>query len=95
MIVPSDEYETFKDDKLIPINKGTKIKVIGTTYHNYIEGENNIINVDKLDEYKAKIKEEFNAMKKQGMESFMLFMWATVCFRVKCTTKARPYYPQF
>ena len=45
-IIPSNEYETFKDDKIIPINEGTKIKLIGATYHNYFEGENNIINVE-------------------------------------------------
>lgn len=36
--------------------------------------ENNIIDVSRLDEYKARIKEEFVAMSSQGMESFMLFM---------------------
>lgn len=36
--------------------------------------DNNIIDVDKINLYKEKIKEEFMAMKKQSMESFMMFM---------------------
>lgn len=36
--------------------------------------DNNIIDISRLDEYKARIKEEFVAMSNQGMESFMLFM---------------------
>jgi DNA polymerase III alpha subunit/intein/homing endonuclease len=35
---------------------------------------NNIIDISKLDKYMERIKEEFVAMKKQGMESFMMFM---------------------
>lgn len=36
--------------------------------------EKGIINTNKLFDYKNRIKEEFDAMTKQGMESFMLFM---------------------
>jgi len=38
------------------------------------KAKNNIIDCSKIPEYKQKIKEEFDAMKKQGMESFMMFM---------------------
>ena len=36
--------------------------------------DNNIIDVNKLDEYKKAILEEFKVMSKLGMESFMIFM---------------------
>ncbi|HEY8889821.1 MAG TPA: PHP domain-containing protein [Clostridium sp.] len=35
---------------------------------------NKIIDIERIVEYKLKIKEEFSAMKKQNMESFMMFM---------------------
>lgn len=49
---------------------------------------NNIINYSKIDEYKQKIKEEFDAMKKQGMESFMMFMSELVDY---CNENNIPY----
>ena len=52
--------------------------------------ENNIIDISKLSEYKIKIKEEFEAMKKQGMESFMLFMSELVDY---CADNNIPYAP--
>lgn len=36
--------------------------------------DNNIIDVSRMEEYKAAVKEEFIAMTNQGMESFMMFM---------------------
>lgn len=36
--------------------------------------DNDIIDVSRMEEYKAAIKEEFIAMTNQGMESFMMFM---------------------
>ena len=48
----------------------------------------NIIDKTKIDIYKTKIKEEFIAMKKQGMESFMLFMSELVDY---CSENDIPY----
>lgn len=48
----------------------------------------NIIDISKLKVYKTKIKEEFEAMKKQGMESFMLFMSELVDY---CNSNGIPY----
>lgn len=50
--------------------------------------KNKIINNKRISEYKEKIKEEFEAMKKQGMESFMLFMSELVDF---CNNNNIPY----
>ena len=36
--------------------------------------DNNIIDVSRIEEYKAAVREEFIAMTNQGMESFMMFM---------------------
>ena len=49
---------------------------------------NKIIDTTKIKEYKQKIKEEFEAMKKQGMESFMMFMSELVDF---CNNNGIPY----
>ena len=53
--------------------------------------ENKIIDSSKLDKYKEKIREEFKAMTKQGMESFMMFMSELVDF---CREKHIPYGPR-
>ena len=50
--------------------------------------KNNILDMTKLDEYKKKISEEFNAMKKQNMESFMMFMSELVDY---CNENDIPY----
>lgn len=50
--------------------------------------DNKIIDTTKIEEYKQKIKEEFEAMKKQGMESFMMFMSELVDF---CNNNGIPY----
>lgn len=50
--------------------------------------EKKIIELDKLDDYKKKISEEFNAMKKQNMESFMMFMSELVDY---CNENDIPY----
>lgn len=50
--------------------------------------EKNIIDITKLDKYKEKIREEFLTMRKQGMESFMLFMSDLVDF---CMENDIPY----
>lgn len=50
--------------------------------------ENKIINTTRINEYKQKIKEEFQAMKKQGMESFMMFMSELVDY---CNENNIPY----
>jgi len=50
--------------------------------------KNNIIDVLKINEYKQKIKEEFEAMKKQGMESLMMFMSELVDY---CNENDIPY----
>jgi DNA polymerase-3 subunit alpha len=47
-----------------------------------------IIDVNKIEEYKTKIKEEFDAMRKQGMESFMMFMSELVDY---CNANEIPY----
>jgi DNA polymerase-3 subunit alpha len=49
---------------------------------------NGIINKRKLKQYKTQIVEEFNAMSKQGMSSFMLFMAELVQY---CNDQAIPY----
>ena len=50
--------------------------------------DNNIIDTTKLKEYKEKIKEEFDAMKKQNMESLMMFMSELVDY---CNENGIPY----
>ena len=50
--------------------------------------DNNILDLTKLDEYKKKINEEFEAMKKQNMESFMMFMSELVDY---CNENEIPY----
>lgn len=52
--------------------------------------DNNIIDRNKLDKYKKQLQIEFNAMKKQGMESFMLFMSELVDY---CIENNIPYSP--
>jgi len=52
------------------------------------KAKNNIIDCSKMNEYKQKIKEEFDAMKKQGMESFMMFMSELVDY---CNQNDIPY----
>jgi len=49
---------------------------------------NKIIDVKRIGEYKLKIKEEFSAMKKQNMESFMMFMAELVDY---CNKNDIPY----
>jgi DNA polymerase III alpha subunit len=49
---------------------------------------NKIIDISRIDEYKQKIKEELQAMKKQGMESFMMFMSELVDY---CNANNIPY----
>ena len=50
--------------------------------------KNNIIDINKIDEYKKKINEEFDAMKNQNMESFMMFMSELVDY---CNENEIPY----
>ena len=50
--------------------------------------KNNIIDINKIDEYKKKINEEFDAMKNQNMESFMMFMSELVDY---CNDNEIPY----
>ena len=50
--------------------------------------KNKVIDVHKLKEYKEKIKDEFIAMKKQNMESFMMFMSELVDY---CMANGIPY----
>lgn len=52
------------------------------------KAKNNIIDCLKLNEYKQKIKEEFDAMKKQDMASFMMFMSELVDY---CNENDIPY----
>ena len=52
--------------------------------------KNKIIDITRIKEYKEKIKEEFKAMKKQNMESFMLFMSELVDY---CNENNIPYGP--
>ena len=52
------------------------------------KAKNNIIDVLKINEYKQKIKEEFEVMKKQGMESLMMFMSELVDY---CNENDIPY----
>jgi len=61
-------------------------KTIAQKFQN--KKENNIIEIAKIDEYKKKISEEFNAMKKQNMESFMMFMSELVDY---CNENEIPY----
>lgn len=50
--------------------------------------KNKIIDINNLDEYKKRIKEEYKTMIKQGMESFMLFMAELVEY---CMSNDIPY----
>lgn len=47
-------------------------ETINKKFNNKVQ--NKIIDVSKIEEYKLRIDDEFEAMKKQGMESFMMFM---------------------
>lgn len=81
----ADMVEEFEFDRSFkyPTLYGDNAK---TLWWNYIikklkyKKDNNIIDVDRFDEYKSKIKEEFIAMTNQGMESFMLFMGELIDF---------------
>lgn len=89
----ADMVEDFKLDKSFKypdlygknasdIWKKTILKKLKNKY------DNKIIDTTKIEEYKQKIKEEFEAMKKQGMESFMMFMSELVDF---CNNNGIPY----
>jgi len=89
----ADMVEEFKLDKsfkypnLYGDNAGDIWKkTIAKKFQN--KKENNIIELSKLNEYKIKISEEFNAMKKQNMESFMMFMSELVDY---CNENDIPY----
>lgn len=64
----SFKYPHLYGDNALELWKQTIAKKLKYKY------DNKIIDINKFDIYKQKIKEELKAMKKQGMESFMLFM---------------------
>ena len=64
----SFKYPNLYGENAIKIWQDTIVKKF-----NY-KKKNKIIDITKIKEYKAKIKEEFEVMSKQNMESFMLFM---------------------
>lgn len=75
----ADMVEEFKLDKTFkyPTLYGKHAKKLW--WENIIKNlkykkENNIIDVNRMEEYKEKIREEFISLSNQGMESFMLFM---------------------
>lgn len=77
--VLADMVEEFTLDKSFkyPNLYGDNAKTI---WWNYIikklkhKKDNGIIDISRMEEYKAAVKEEFIAMTNQGMESFMMFM---------------------
>jgi len=78
----SFKYPNLYGDNALDIWKSTIAKKL---QH---KKKNNILDMTKIDEYKTKIKEEFNAMKKQNMESFMMFMSELVDY---CNENDIPY----
>ena len=78
----SFKYPNLYGDNAVDIWKKTIVKKFKS------KSENNIIELDKINDYKKKIKEEFNAMKKQNMESFMMFMSELVDY---CNENDIPY----
>jgi len=78
----SFKYPNLYGDNAVDIWKET----IAKKFKN--KKKNNIIDINKIDEYKKKINEEFDAMKNQNMESFMMFMSELVDY---CNENEIPY----
>ncbi len=78
----SFKYPNLYGENALQIWKETIAKKLQYKY------ENKIIDTTRIDDYKLKIKEEFQAMKKQGMESFMMFMSELVDY---CNKNNIPY----
>lgn len=78
----SFKYPNLYGDNAVDIWKQT----IAEKFKN--KKDNKIIDLTKINEYKKKINEEFNAMKKQNMESFMMFMSELVDY---CNDNGIPY----
>ena len=71
-----EEFELDESFKYPNLYGKDAIKIWSDTIRKKFEHKikNNTIDSKKADEYKQRINEEFIAMKKQGMESFMMFM---------------------
>lgn len=78
----SFKYPNLYGENALDIWKNTIAKKLQYKYNN------KIIDISKFNEYKEKIKEELQAMKKQNMESFMMFMSELVDY---CNNNDIPY----